>query len=320
MTASAERTAVEVPFDELPQLGTSGLRHAWDVFGRTDEVGTLNRITPAVAAAAAALVRTGERISLDLPITIPDPPMFERQPVRHVVYELDRNTWDDRLDGLQLQGSTQWDSLRHVRAREFGFYGGWQGPPDSDPERLGIARWVAHGVFSRGVLVDLTDGGTLDPFTTKAFSADELAAAVRDQCGPLRAGDVLCVRTGWTERYQALSQAERVRLAARDADPVTREWAGLAGSEDMARFLWDSGVAAVACDNPAMEVAPGDRAIGDLHRRLIPCLGFAVGELFAFGDLLTACRRLDRREFLFVSVPLNVPGGVGSTGNAMAVL
>ncbi|HEV7656718.1 MAG TPA: cyclase family protein [Mycobacteriales bacterium] len=319
-TNAVGRRGVEVPFDALPELGSSGLRHAWDVFGRDDEIGTLNRVTAEATRAAAALVRTGERVSLDLPITIPDPPLFNRQPVSHVVYELDRNTWDDRLDGLQLQGSTQWDGLRHIRAREFGFYGGWQGPPDSEPTRLGIAHWTDHGIVTRGVLVDLTGGDSLDPFRTRAFTAEQLADAVATQCGPLRPGDVLCIRTGWTSRYQAMTAEQRRALAARDADAATRQWAGLAGSDDMARFLWDAGVAAVVCDNPALEVAPGDPRVGDLHRRLIPCLGFAVGELFALDGLLAACRRLGRREFLFVSVPMKLAGGVGSPGNAVAVL
>ena len=87
--------------------------------------------------------------------------------------------------------------------------------------------------------------------------------------------------------------------------------AGLAGSEEMARFLWDSGIAAVACDNPAVEVVPGDPSVGFLHARLIPCLGMAIGELFSFGPLAAACERAGRSEFLFVSVPLNVTGAWG---------
>jgi hypothetical protein len=96
--------------------------------------------------------------------------------------------------------------------------------------------------------------------------------------------------------------------------------AGLAGSEEMARFLWDSGVAALPCDNPAVEVVPSDLADGFLHGRLIPGLGMAIGELFSFGDLAAACAREERHEFLFVSVPLNVTGAVGSPANAVAVL
>lgn len=310
----------EPAFDELPTLGETGLQHAWDVYGRDDELGTVNRITGESVRRAAATVTTGERISLDLPSTVPDPPMFDRRPIEHSIFELDRNTWDDRLDQFSPQGSTQWDGLRHVRAREFGFYGGWQGPPDDHPDRLGIARWADHGLVGRGVLVDVTDGDTLDPFARHAISADDLAGAVAEQCGPLRRGDVLCIRTGWTGRYLAMSETDRLALTARDADIATREWAGLAGSEAVARFLWDSGIAAVVCDNPALEVAPGDKAVGDLHRRLIPCLGFAIGELFGLDELLAACGRLGRRDFLFVGVPLKLPGGLGSPGNAVAIL
>lgn len=325
MTGAQQAPTATVParepaYDELPVLGTSQLRHAWDVHGPGDELGTLNRITDDAARAAAALVRRGQRISLDLPLTIPHPPLFGRRPLRHTIFELDRNTWDDRLDDFHLQGSSQWDGLRHVRAREFGFYGGWQGPPESDPARLGVDRWTDHGIATRGVLVDLTGGGELDPFSTRAFSAEELAAAVAAQCGALRAGDVLCIRTGWTDRYLSLDHDQRTALERRDAERTTRAWAGLAGSDGMARYLWESGVAAVVADNPALEVAPADPGVGDLHRRLIPCLGFAVGELFTFTELAAACVRDQRSDFLFVSVPVKLPGGVGSPANAMAIL
>lgn len=310
----------EPAYDDLPLLGSTDLRHAWDVFGRDDELGTLNRVDDEAARAGASAVRSGRRCSLDLPVILPDPPLFERRPLQHSVYALDRNTWDDHLDLFNLQGSTQWDGLRHIRAREFGFYGGWQGPPDSDPTWLGVDRWTEHGIVSRGVLVDLSRDGELDPFESRAISADELAGALAQQCPTLRRGDVLCIRFGWTERYLALGPTERAELAARLAARETRVWAGLAGSEAMARLLWDAGVAAVVCDNPAVEVAPGDASVGDLHRRLIPCLGFALGELFHLADLYAACTQLGQRDFLFVSVPLRLPGGVGSPGNAVAVL
>lgn len=76
----------------------------------------------------------------------------------------------------------------------------------------------------------------------------------------------------------------------------------------------------MACDNPAVEVVPGDRAAGFLHGRLIPHLGFAIGELFDFGPLAEACARERRYEFLFVSVPLKVTGAVSSPANAVAIL
>jgi hypothetical protein len=62
-----------------------------------------------------------------------------------------------------------------------------------------------------------------------------------------------------------------------------------------------------------------DPAIGSLHQRLIPSLGFAIGELFSFAALAAACHADGRYDFLFTSVPLNVTGGVGSPANAVAV-
>ena len=57
----SESDSAVMPFDELPVLPGSGLRQAWDVWGPGDNLGTLNRLTGPVVAAAAAAVRTGER-------------------------------------------------------------------------------------------------------------------------------------------------------------------------------------------------------------------------------------------------------------------
>ncbi|MDO8945058.1 MAG: hypothetical protein Q7U75_17890, partial [Desulfobacterales bacterium] len=94
---------------------------------------------------------------------------------------------------------------------------------------------------------------------------------------------------------------------------------GLEGSEEMAEYLWDSGVAAIASDNPAVEVMPGNPVVGLLHRRLIPLLGFPLGEFFTFGPLAQDCERDGKYTGLFVSAPLNLPGGVGSPANALFI-
>jgi kynurenine formamidase len=232
--------------------------------------------------------------------------------------------WDDWVDGFYLQCSSQWDGLRHVGSPD-GWYGGWRGQPTDDLEPLGIHHWAERGIIGRGVLVDLAarasaaDAG-YDPFARVTFRPADLSAALEAQGVALRGGDILCVRTGWTDKYLTLDAAARVALADGMQNVTGYTSAGLAGSEEMAGFLWDSGVAAVACDNPAVEVVPADPADGFLHGRLIAGLGMAIGELFSFGALAEACRRQGRYEFLFVAVPLNVTGAVGSPANAVAVL
>ena len=310
-------------FDQLPKLAGSGLPHAWDVYGRTDELGTINLLDESTVASSLARPRSGRRIGLSLPITLPDPPLFKRRPVQHDVFSTGRNTWDDRLDGLYLQASSQWDSLRHVRAREDGFYGGWQGDPNQDPTRLGIQNW-ASGIIGRGVLVDiaasLAEEEGYNPFGRFRIEVDHLKAALARQITTLEPGDILCVRTGWMDRYLAMDSDERITYSRLYEDVDSRRWAGLSGGEDMSRYLWDSGLSAAVADNPAVEYSPGEPWLGSLHRRLIPCLGFALGELFTLGELAASCAASGVYDFLFVAVPLNVPGGVGSPANAIAIV
>ena len=322
MVVSENDNAV-VPFDKLPVLPGSGLRHAWDVWGPGDNLGTLNRLTGPVVAAAAATVRTGERVGLTLPLGLPDPALFGRQRFKHSFTPMGPHAWDDWVDGFYLQCSSQWDGLRHIGSGPEGWYGGWRGQPDADLEPLGIHHWAQRGIIGRGVLVDLAGaraGTGYDPFERVAFTPDDITAALQAQGAALRYGDILCVRTGWADRYLALDDAARRELAATMVTVSGYACAGLAGSEEMSRFLWDSGLAALPCDNPAVEVVPSDPAQGFLHGRLIPHLGFAIGELFDFGPLALACRRERRYEFLFTAVPLNVTGAIGSPANAVAIL
>lgn len=306
-------------FDDLPAIEQLGLRHCWGVFGQDDSVGTLNFLTPAARRRGLAAAVGGDAVGLCLPLSEPDPPMYERPPYQHTVFASGRNTNDDYLDRFYLQGSTQWDGLRHVRCREFGLYGGYTGDLEADGGVLGIEHWAATGIIGRGTLADVArycadTGRDYDPFSGEGIKADLIAAALEHQRTSLEAGDILCVHFGWMERYFALAKDERPRT------PGRAKFAGLEGSQDVARFLWNARVAALACDNPAVEVSPGDASIGSLHRRVIPMLGLALGELFDFRELAVRCASRARWEFCFVSVPLNLPGGVGSPGNAVAVL
>ncbi len=305
-------------FDELPELGDLGLKHAWDVFGPDDVLGSMNLITSERTAAAAAQIITGHRVSLDLPLNVPNPPLFGRQPYEHTIFALSRNEMDDRLDNFHPQGSTQWDALSHVRCREHGFWGGRTQNPTDGPMGLGIEQWVNHGIAGRGVLIDVASwfesrGDQLDPLAPVAITVDDLEAVLDHQGTTLQVGDLLCFRTAWSRSYLSLDAAERVAYA--DAP----SFAGLQADEAMARFLWNAHPAAICCDNPAVEVMPGDPAIGSLHRRLLPTLGMALGEMFDFEELANLCGG-QRHTFFFVAAPINVPGALGSPGNAMAIL
>jgi kynurenine formamidase len=279
-------------------------------------MGTVGLLGPEHVRAAARLVQRGESISLNLPIGFIDPPLFGRSACRHRYLEVGTNTYEDVLDDFNPQAGSQWDGLLHVRAREQGFFDGHRSIHEAANGR-GIEAWAADGIVGRGVLLDVgrwsaRSGRDLDPMSGAEITVSDLSDVAADQGVDLEPGDILCLRTGWIASYRALDKEHRQSLPPR--------FAGLRADGATARYLWDHEVAAVCADNPALECAPGDPAVGSLHRRLIPMLGMAIGELFDFDRLASRCVHLGRWTFLFVSAPLPLPGGVSSPSNALAIL
>jgi len=293
---------------------------AWGLFGPDDELGTLNLLTPERAKESAALVRTGEVFSLNWDVALPDPSPFRHPPVRHQtgVGGFGRDDW---LDRFYLQGSSQWDGLRHIAHPRLGFYNGVSAQRVDDPESdaLGIHVFARRGIVGRGVLLDVaahaaTSGRPFRADEQFRISADLLDAVAAAQGVTIESGDVLLIRTGWTGWYETLSQSERAAIGRATPQP------GLEPVERTAEWLWDHHVAAVAADNFAVECMPIDFCEGHfLHFWLIPCLGMPIGELWWLDDLAAACARDRRWTFQLVSAPLHVRGGVGSPPNALAI-
>jgi kynurenine formamidase len=305
-------------YRDLPALEeNSDYRHAWGYYPADDNLGCLANLTPQARLRGLAAAREGSTVSLSLPLTEPDPPLFGREVFSHTIFSAGRNSMDDKLDSFYPQSSTQWDSFRHVRARQFGFFTGYTGSFDDDGrDRLGIDHWAEQGIVGRGILLDF---GHLFSSEKAAGHADpgfgiDASALQATAAGEVQPGDILCIRTGWMANYLSAAAGERERIATLGI------WPGLDAGPDVAELLWDWEVSAVVADNPAVEIAPGSSAVGSLHRRLLPLLGMPLGELFDFERLALELDRRERREFLFVSVPLKLPGGVGSPGNAVAML
>ena len=313
-------------FSELPTLPESNERHAWDVWGRQDQLGSVNRIGPDEVAAAARLVNSGKVVSLSLPLDEPNPGLFpNRTPYKHVMTKSGHGR-DDRLDGLYPQFSSQFDGLRHVRFRNHGYWGGRQDEEVDNEGALGIERWAQRGLIGRGVLLDVRrhyerTGRELAPDRKETFRPDLLDEVAAAQGVRLQSGDIVIVRPGWTAWYLSLVDATRLELhgsVGREPSPLACP--GLDAHQETAAWLWDRGVAVIASDNVAVEALPVDRGAGFLHYRMIPLLGLVVGEFWYLEDLSRACADTGRYEFLFMAGVMNLPGGVGSPANAYAVL
>jgi len=310
-------------YRELPRTADGRAAVAWDVFGSDDRVGTLNLLTPERVREAAALVRRGTVFPLNWTLTLPDPPMFGRRPLRHRLIHF-ANGMDDAYDDFYPQGSSQWDALSHIGHPEYGFYGGrgLDDVTDGAANPLGIEHWARRGIAGRFVLVDIARrrarlGRPLDHAVGEPIEPDELDATLADQGVELHGGDVLLVRFGWIEWYEQLDDAARQRVADLGHTPTP----GLSQREATAEWLWDRRVAAVIGDNPGLEMYPADPDDLErfLHYRLLPLLGFAIGELFFLEGLAADCALDGVFEGLFTAAPLNLAGGVGSPANALAL-
>ncbi len=311
-------------FADLPTRAGAPAGSSWGVFGDEDEHGTLNFVGPEQVVAAASLIRTGKVFPLNWDAGLPSPALFHRHNFRHELFNLPTGpgiTVDDYVDGFYLQGSSQWDALRHFGDGEHGFYNGATLEDVTGPDgRLGIQRMARRGIAGRGVLLDVarfleTEGAGYDPLEFVPIGTDVLRRTAEAQMVELRAGDILLLRTGWVEAYARLDEADRTALVASGAPGS----AGLHGAE-IPRFLWDHRIAAVAADNPALEASqPGSGPDLELHVALIARLGMPVGELWDLAVLAEDCAADRRYDMFLTSAPLNLTGGAGSPPNALAV-
>lgn len=319
------RDARVPPYRSLPELPGGG-HCGWHVFGAEDNVGRLNLQTPARVAAAAGLVRRGAVFALNAPVDVARSGMMGRsQPRRTSIKGRRRQVLDDVIDNYYPQVSSHWDALGHVAAEPEVFYNGATSAQVVEEGRNTIDHWARRGIAGRAVLLDVEpvlagrDPG-YHPDEPVAIGVEDLELSRRRAGVEFRSGDVLLLHTGFLKWYTEQDAATQAGFA----EPGGITSAGIAHTEEMAQYLWDSGASAVAADNPGLEVwPPGDfgrgSPFGFLHRMLLARLGFAIGELWWLQELAQDCRDDGVYEMFFGSAPLNLPGGFGSPANAIAI-
>jgi len=119
-----------------------------------------------------------------------------------------------------------------------------------------------------------------------------------------RPGDILIIRSGFTKSYNSML-TEDIEAATAKYPPSC---IGLQQSEEILRWIWDTGFAAVAGDMPALETMPFQNAEHILHEWLLAGWGVPIGELFDLERLAVECREAKKWTFFFSSMPLHVSG------------
>jgi kynurenine formamidase len=329
-------------YRDLPVKPGAPPGSSWGLWGDDDQLGTLNLLTDERTRRAAALVERGSVFCLNLPVELAPGLSWREPPAHHVLHVGPEGPYevvpgspdlesgnreflyrDDYLDGFWLQGGSQWDGLNHCRHGSFGNY---NGIPDTDVHggpgaKLGVDQWARRGIVGRGVLLDVErylagQGRPYDVTGAHAFTVDDLEGTAEAQGVTIETGDVLLLRSGWTGRFLEATMDEREELL----DWETLRAPGLEQSQEMVEYVWDHHVAAIGSDTLGVEVLNlGPDFEFFLHANFLPLLGLPLGELWALDELAEDCARDGRYSFQFVSVPLNVRGGVGSPPQAVAV-
>lgn len=160
------------------------------------------------------------------------------------------------------------------------------------------------------------NGKPYDPLTSHAITLTDLKSVAAAQNLTFQKGDILLIRSGYTHTYHTLSTSDPSRLLQAGVPSPTLT--GVVQTEEMKEWLHDNYFAAVAGDSPCFEVWPGES--WKLHEYLLGCWGVLIGEMFDLERLSEKCKEKGRWSFLFVSAPLNSPGGVASLANALAIL
>jgi kynurenine formamidase len=138
------------------------------------------------------------------------------------------------------------------------------------------------------------------------ITPQELDAVAQAQGVTIGSGDIVLVRTGWWNKFtETANPGEMV--------------AGL--SWECAAWLHDLEVAAVACDNIAVEDLESgvEGMFLPLHCLCLRDMGLMLGEYWDMTALAADCAADGVYEFQLVAPPLRVTGGVGSPLNPIAM-
>ncbi len=275
----------------------------WGRWGKDDELGTLNLITPEKRRAALALVKEAVPVSLSIntafekAIDVPCPGEWAMTSAR-------QDGATDRVAFPCIHGaaSTHIDSLAHT------FFAGkmWNGYDTSGLVTMqkGAAKNSVIGITTRGVLYDiarlkgvpyLAPGDRIFP--------DDMEAWERQSGARVGPGDALVLRWGRYGRRAKLGPEE----GAAGFDNSILPWLK---QRDVALIVWET---AGYTPQPA-----GDLFRNAVHNFVQAILGIHVLDRADLEALSEAAASRNRWEFMLTVNPLALPNATGSPVNPIA--
>jgi len=291
-------------------------RNNWGRWGKDDQRGAINLITPAKRAAAARLVRSGWSVSLSR-VFPKDPGMNNYYPAQHYMRILPRGKGGFSADyyGIFYHGvaSTHIDALCHTWD-EGGMWNGRDPKQEItfDGATFGSVEHWSEGIITRCVILDVPRHRGV-PFVTPDAPVHgwELDDILQRRGVTLEPGDAIAVYCG-REKWQA-ANLETPYGRPFGGGPNIRP--GLHVS--CLPFLRDHDVSVLVWD--MLDHLPIGHDIPWAVHAAIFAYGVALLDNALLEPLSSACAEEGRDEFMLVIAPLRVVGGTGSPANPLAV-
>jgi kynurenine formamidase len=277
----------------------------WGRWGKDDQLGTLNLITPAKRREAAALVKDGVSISMAHEM-LTEKAVDNTDPLVHTMLPTNSGFHMDNYNvSFHGMGLTHFDALCH------GSYKGklYNGFPMDSINAQGCPQdsvlTAKDGIVTRGVLIDIARMKGMDylapgtPIYPEDLEQWEKKTGVK-----VSAGDAVFVRSG--------------RWAMRAAIGPGSSFAGLHAS--CAKWLHDRGVAILGGDaDPEVSPSQIEGVAVPIHLLTLVAMGMP---LFDECDLEAVGKEAAQRKrwtFMFTAAPLVVRGGTGAPINPIAI-
>ena len=280
----------------------------WGRWGKDDQFGTLNLITPKKRMEAAKLVSRGLSVSLARNAETKEA-LDNPKPFGHRMLATGQGEGAWAMDNFEVSyhglAHTHMDSLCHLFFRGR-MYNGFSREEvgEGGAGRLSIDN-VKTGIFTRGLLVDvprLRGVKYLKP--GEAIYPADLENWEKVTGLNVKPGDVVFIRTGrWACR------ADRGPW-----DPKVHGMAGLHAS--CARWLKKSDIAMLGSDAASDVIPSGIEGVTHpIHVLTLHAMGVHIFDNCDLENLGETCAKMKRWEFLLTASPIPVKGGTGSPLN-----
>ncbi len=282
----------------------------WGRWGKEDQLGAYNLITPAKRKEAAALVKEGVSVSLahDVEkVAGPD----NNNPFKHTVEDAGAYANEYYLDSYAVNyhgfAHTHMDSLCHM-FHDGLMYNGFSTKELSKTGALKLAiTGFKNGILSRAILMDIPKlKGVSFLAAGTAIFPEDLDAWEKKTGVKVRAGDVVLIYTGrWAARKK------------NGAWEISKKAAGLHAS--CAKWLKQHDVAILGSDG-ASDVLPSqvDGVTQPIHQLVLIAMGMPILDNLDMEALSAMAAKFNRYEFMLSASPLAVAGGTGSPLNPIA--